>query len=66
MALYQVSQAWAFIQGREFVLPDDIKTVAPFVLCHRMIIAPQAQLRGRNASELVTDIVSAVPVPVET
>jgi MoxR-like ATPase len=66
MSLYQVSQAWALIQGREFVLPDDIKTVAPSVLCHRMIIAPQAQLRGRNASELVADIVSAVPVPVET
>ena len=66
MALYQVAQAWASIHGRDFVLPDDIKTVAPSVLCHRLIIAPQAQLRGRNASELVADIVSAVPVPVET
>ena len=66
MALYQVSQAWAFIQGREYVLPDDIKTVAPPVLCHRMIISPQAQLRGRKPSELVSDIVSAVPVPVES
>lgn len=66
MSLYQVSQAWAFIHGREFVLPDDIKSVALPVLCHRMIIAPQAQLRGRNANELVADIVSAVPVPVET
>jgi MoxR-like ATPase len=65
MALYQVAQAWAAIQGRDFVLPDDIKTVAPSVLCHRLIIAPQAQLRGRNANELVSDIVSAVPVPVE-
>ena len=66
MALYQVAQAWAAIEGRDFVLPDDIKTIAPSVLCHRLIIAPQAQLRGRNASELVGDIVSAVPVPVET
>ncbi len=66
MALYQVAQAWAAIEGRDFVLPDDIKTIAPAVLCHRLIIAPQAQLRGRNASELVGDIVSAVPVPVET
>jgi MoxR-like ATPase len=65
MALYQVAQAWAAIQGRDFVLPDDIKIVAPSVLCHRLIIAPQAQLRGRNANELVSDIVSAVPVPVE-
>ncbi len=66
LSLYQASQAWAFIHGREFVLPDDIKSVALSVLCHRMIIAPQAQLRGRNANELVADIVSAVPVPVET
>ena len=65
LALYQVSQAYAAIQGRDFVLPDDIKTVAPAVLCHRLIIAPQAQLRGRTASELISDIVSAVPVPVE-
>ena len=66
LALYQAAQAWAAIQGRDFVLPDDIKTVAPAVLCHRLMIAPQAQLRGRTASELVADIVSAVPVPVET
>ena len=66
MALYQVSQAWAAIQGRDYVLPDDIKKVAPSVLCHRMIIASQAQLRGRNAVELVSDIIAAVPVPVES
>jgi len=66
MSLYQVAQAWAAIQGRDFVLPDDIKTVAPSVLCHRLIIAPQAQLRGRTASELIADVVAAIPVPVET
>lgn len=66
LALYAVAQAWAAIDSRDFVLPDDVKTVAPAVLCHRLIIAPQAQLRGRTAGELVADIVSAVPVPVET
>jgi MoxR-like ATPase len=65
LALYQSAQAWAAIQGRDFVLPDDIKFLAPSVLCHRLIISSQAQLRGRSASEMVTDIVSAVPVPVE-
>ncbi len=65
LALYQVAQSWAAINGRDFVLPDDIKTVASAVLCHRLIIAPQAQLRGRTATELLNDIVSAVPVPVE-
>ncbi len=66
MALYQTSQAWAAIHGRDFVLPDDIKFLAPYVLCHRLIISAQAQLRGRSSTELVNDIVSTVPVPVES
>jgi MoxR-like ATPase len=66
LALYQSAQAWAAIDGRDFVLPDDIKYLAPAVLCHRMIISSQAQLRGRSAAEMVNDIVSAVPVPVES
>jgi MoxR-like ATPase len=65
LALYQSAQAWAAINGREYVLPDDVKRLAPHVLCHRMLISPQAQLRGRNAQELISDIVTTVPVPVE-
>jgi MoxR-like ATPase len=65
LALYACAQAWAGIHGREYVLPDDVKDLAPFVLTHRMIIDPQASLRGRNPQELIEDIVSAVPVPVE-
>ena len=66
LGLYQAAQAWAAINGREFVIPDDIKFLAPYVLCHRLIISAQAQLRGRTAEELVSDIVSQVPVPVES
>lgn len=65
LALYQTSQAWAAIQGRDYVLPDDVKFMAPHVLTHRLIISPQAQLRGRRPEEMVADIVDAVPVPVE-
>lgn len=65
LALYQASQAWAAIQGREYVLPDDVKLMAPHVLTHRLMISPQAQLRGRSPDELVADIVDSVPVPVE-
>lgn len=65
LALYWSSQAWAGIRGRDFVLPDDIKFMAPYVLTHRLMISPQAQLRGREPQELVADIVDAVPVPVE-
>jgi MoxR-like ATPase len=65
MGLYQASQAWAAIQDRDYVIPDDVKKVAPFILTHRLMIAPQAQLRGRNMEELISDIVDGVPVPVE-
>jgi MoxR-like ATPase len=65
LGLCQAGQAWAAIQGRQFVLPDDIKAMAPSVLCHRLMISPQAQLRGRKPEELVADIVAEVPVPVE-
>ncbi len=65
MALYAAAQAWAGIQGRDYVLPDDVKTMAPHVLTHRLMIDPQAQLRGRQPDELIADIVDTVPVPVE-
>lgn len=65
LALYQMAQAWAAIQDRKYVIPDDVKTVAPSVLTHRILISPQAQLRGRKPEALVADIVDAVPVPVE-
>lgn len=65
LALYQSAQAWAAIRGRNYVLPDDVKAMAPVVITHRLMIAPQAQLRGRQPEELVGDIVESVPVPVE-
>lgn len=65
IALYKASQAWAAIEGRAYVIPDDVKKMAPHVLTHRLIIAPQAQLRGRSPEKLMSDIVDAVPVPVE-
>lgn len=65
LALYQTSQAWAAIQGRDYVLPDDVKFMAPHVLTHRLMISTQAQLRGRRPEEMVADIVDSVPVPVE-
>jgi MoxR-like ATPase len=65
LGIYQASQAWAAIVGRDFVLPDDVKRMAPAVLIHRLMIAPQAQLRGQQLDELVAGIIERVPVPVE-
>jgi len=66
LSLFMASQAWAAIEGRDYVIPDDVKAMAPASLTHRLMIAPQAQLRGRKPEELVADIVSTVPVPVES
>jgi MoxR-like ATPase len=65
LSLFWAAQAWAAIHDRDYVLPDDIKFMAPPVLTHRLMISPQAQLRGRSPEELVSDIVDSVPVPVE-
>ncbi|TFH37960.1 MAG: MoxR family ATPase [Anaerolineales bacterium] len=65
LALFQSAQAWAAIQGRGYVLPDDVKLMAPYILTHRLMIAAQAHLRGRRPEEMVADIVDSVPVPVE-
>ncbi len=65
LALFQSAQAWAALRGREYVLPDDIKFMAPHVLLHRLIVSPQAQLRGRETEDLLQDVIAQVPVPVE-
>ena len=65
LALYQAAQAWAAIRGRDYVMPDDVKRLAPYVLTHRLMISPQAQLRGRRPEEVVAGVVETVPVPVE-
>jgi MoxR-like ATPase len=65
LALYRTAQALAAIRGREFVIPDDVKHLAPCVLTHRIIISPQTRLRGRTPEEVVMEVVDSVPVPVE-
>jgi MoxR-like ATPase len=66
MALYRTCQALAAIRGREYVLPDDVKTMAPFVLTHRLIIAAQTRMRGRQPEDIIRDVVGTVVVPVES
>ena len=66
LALYKTAQALAAIRGRAFVIPDDVKYLAPAVLAHRLLISPQARLRGRNREQIVQEVVAAVPVPVES
>lgn len=63
LALYRASQARAAIHGRDFVLPDDIKTLAHSCLAHRIILGPAARLQELNAQSLIDELLDKVPVP---
>ena len=64
LALYRTCQASAAIQGRDYVLPDDVQAMTPAVLTHRIHISPQTRLRGRTPDEIVSQVVGEVEVPV--
>ena len=64
LALFRTARAYAAINGRDFVLPDDVKVMAPHVLPHRLILSTQARLRGRDARQVLAEILERVPVPV--
>jgi MoxR-like ATPase len=63
IALFRCGQAYAAIQGFEFVTPDDIKQIAPHVLGHRLILRPESRLRKKTVAGAITEILNAVPVP---
>jgi len=65
LALYKCAQALAAIRGRKYVLPDDVKLLAPYVLTHRILISPATRLRGRRLDDVLMDVIETVPVPVE-
>jgi MoxR-like ATPase len=62
--LLKVAKARALFAGRDYVVPDDVKAVAPAVLAHRLILAPEARASGLDAEALVRDIIDRTPVPV--
>lgn len=63
LALYRTGQARAAMDGRDYVLPDDIKTLARPALAHRVILSPAARLRDLNAEQILGEILARVPVP---
>ena len=65
LALFQASQALAALRGRGAVLPDDVQALAPAVLAHRLVLSPEARLRGADAAGVVREVVASMPVPVE-
>jgi MoxR-like ATPase len=65
LGLYRGSRALAALRGRDYVLPDDVKFLAPYVLTHRAILSSQSRLRGGDAAAVIKEIIDSVPVPVE-
>ena len=61
--LMRLSKAYAYVQNRSFVVPDDIKLVFPFVAGHRLILQAEARLRGVTTDETVADMLKNVPIP---
>jgi MoxR-like ATPase len=63
LALYRTGQALAAIEGREYVIPDDIKRLAQVTLAHRIIVSPAARIRNVDARAIVEEVLQSVPVP---
>lgn len=65
LALYRACEAYAAMQGRDFVLPDDVKYLAPNVLAHRLLTTTRTRMRGKRTLEIINEIIQQTPVPVE-
>jgi len=62
-ALFRAAKAWAAMEGRSFVIPDDIQTLAKPVLAHRLLVTNEARISGITAEQVIASILEAVPVP---
>jgi len=65
LALLRAARALAFIKGRDFVTPDDIKYLAKYVLGHRLVLKREERLRGIDSQKVIEDVLAALKVPVE-
>src|SRR5437868_7234224 len=65
LALYRACEAYAAIEGRDYVEPDDVQLLAPHVLTHRLLTTTRTRMRGQRALEIMTEILAAMPAPVE-
>jgi MoxR-like ATPase len=63
LAVMRAAQARAMLQGRDYVIPDDIKALAPSALAHRLIMSPEARMRNATATAVIEQVLREVPVP---
>ena len=64
LATLALARAWALIKGRSYVVPDDIRELAPYTLRHRLILSAEAHARGKTASGVFDSILSGVHIPL--
>jgi MoxR-like ATPase len=64
LALFKTAQALAILRGRDYVLPDDVKTLAVPALVHRFIVRPESALRGYTADRILNDLLRATPLDI--
>src|SRR5207244_3261592 len=64
IALLRVAKARALADGRDYLVPDDVKAVAPAVLAHRLILAPEARSTGLGGAAIIREALEKTPVPV--
>ncbi len=62
-ALLRAARAWAWLTGRDFVTPDDVKALAHATLAHRLGLRPEAELEGVDVSAVLASALGSVPVP---
>jgi MoxR-like ATPase len=65
LALFKCAQAYAALDGRDFVRPDDVKLLLPYVFPHRVILKPEAGLRGKTQGGVIRDLAAQVALPLE-
>ncbi|MGN7457031.1 AAA family ATPase [Paenibacillus pasadenensis] len=63
IALLRAASAWALLEGRDYMTPDDIKEMALPVLRHRLLLTPQAELEGMTGESIIRQTLASVPVP---
>jgi MoxR-like ATPase len=64
LALFRSGQAWAALEGRDYVTPDDVKSLAAVTLAHRLIVSPAARIRSLDPRSIVAEVLDSVPVPI--
>lgn len=65
IALLKAAKAYAFLNGRDFVVPDDIQFLAPYVFAHRMILRSEAKYEGVSSEDIIRSILTSVQVPIQ-